>query len=61
MDDIVDQMSWMEEGSRSGNKGAWSIQEMEGKNGNVTRVEIRVIFDFLVFFVNFKKIGEEQY
>ena len=25
MDDIVEQMSWMEEGSRSGNEGAWSI------------------------------------
>ena len=25
MDDIVEWMSWMEEGSRSGNEGAWSI------------------------------------
>ena len=25
MDDIVEQMSRMEEGSRSGNEGAWSI------------------------------------
>ena len=25
MDDIVERMSWMEEGSRSGNEGAWSI------------------------------------
>ena len=25
MDDIVKRISWMEEGSRSGNKGAWSI------------------------------------
>ena len=25
IDDIVDQMSWMEEGSGNGNDGAWSI------------------------------------
>ena len=25
LDDIVEWMSWMEEGSRSGNEGAWSI------------------------------------
>ena len=25
MDNIVEQISWMEEGSRSGNEGAWSI------------------------------------
>ena len=25
MDDIINQMSWMEEGSGSGNKGEWSV------------------------------------